>query len=207
MHTKIPLVPLFAALCLAGSSLCLNAQDAGRADQVPLDKELRTFCEKHLPLALQLLTMVWKEESREEFDDVVEQAGEWKEDYDEILKEDSKEDSKEEAEFHLREVGNELNIDLLTYRWHASEENGKLVQAEQAAIKEKLIKALRERMEIEIAINRSELAELRAEIAELETGLAKMEASKEKLIAADLKDLLELNEGEEDEDEGNADDE
>ena len=96
---------------------------------------------------------------------------------------------------------------MLTYRWHASEENGKLVQAEQAAIKEKLIKALRERMEIEIAINRSELAELRAEIAELETGLAKMEASKEKLIAADLKDLLELNEGEEDEDEGNADDE
>jgi len=191
------------AFCLAGSSLCLNAQDAGRADQVPLDKELRTFCEKHLPLALQLLTMVWKEESREEFDDVVEQAGEWKEDYDEILKEDGK----EEAEFHLREVGNELNIDLLTYRWHASEENGKLGQAEQAAIKEELIKALRERMEIEIAINRSELAELRAEIAELETGLAKMEASKEKLIAADLKDLLELNEGEEDEDEGDADDE
>ncbi len=165
------------------------------AEEIELSvAQIQTFLSERVPEAVELLERVKKEEPFEDYQEALERAAEFVEEYHFI----EQEDGKKLADRFLHQHRLELRIEALTLAWEDSEP--KDAQARQAMNK-KLQSLVTELFDHELASSKLELEAVRIEVESLENEITELSTNRETLISEEVARIMEewVEEDEEDE--------
>ncbi|MEM6279408.1 MAG: hypothetical protein AAF733_08025 [Verrucomicrobiota bacterium] len=143
--------------------------------------EVLEFLRDKMPESMDLLEQVRKEEGVEEYEEVLESAGDLLEEYLEIRREEGE----EIAELFLEEERNLLRIRVLAEAWH--EENRR---SDKEALEEALIELISAQIDRDIERGWRELDALEEEVEEFRRELTEMAENREIIIAEELEEIL-----------------
>ncbi|MFT6864345.1 MAG: hypothetical protein ACJAVK_002910, partial [Akkermansiaceae bacterium] len=170
----------FLGVVLMSLSPCLHAEEKRPSVENVLD-----FLKEKMPESLELLKRVRDEEGEEDYQEVVEGAGDILVEYLEIK-------GKEAAERFLDEERGRIRMEALLEAWHETDD-----EAEKKELRKEIGELIGEQIDREIDHGHQELEKLKEEVEKIEDDLVAMEEEREAIIAEELEGILSEEEEEE----------
>lgn len=196
-----PFVKILSIGLVIGLILPAVAENEEDEVEYPTSKETLRFLKKQMPLAIEMLDTVKKEEGEQEYEEVLEG---FQEQYFEYL-EIRQHDGQEAAYLMLAGVRIELRMDQALHTYHNDEvdkeKRAGLVREIEKLVREKLIHNQKS-MTMEVKLMEANLKELKAELAELkEIGEEAVKQEVRELLHEEDEDEEESEERDEEDDE------
>lgn len=156
----------------------LQAQDD---DDEPTVEHVLDFLKEKMPESMKLLKRVRAEEGEDEYNEVLEKAGELVMEYLEIKREEGVED----AEAFLKEERGRIRMEVLVEAWHETDD-----RKEKKELEAELAEIIGVQIDRELAHGRRELENLEEEVAEFEAELEDIEENRDLIVAEEVGAIL-----------------